>query len=183
MAVLDPVVRPATDLLAIGVAKVVHRRTVGAQTVGRDPVWCAMTFERLFHERKRGGLVSCPGDVALQDLTFLVDGAPEIDHLAVQLHVHLVQVPPPVAEPTHPVDALPPDVASEHRPKAVPPQPYRFMTDVDPTLEQQVLDVPQRQREAHVHQHHQPDHLRRRVEVAKRTGWLAKTRHALVPTP
>jgi hypothetical protein len=34
------------------------------------------------------------------------------------------------------------------------------MADVDPALEQQVFHVPQAEREAHVHQHHQPEHLR-----------------------
>jgi hypothetical protein len=36
----------------------------------------------------------------------------------------------------------------------------RFMANVDAALEQQVLDVSQRQREADVHHHDQPDHLR-----------------------
>ena len=44
------------------------------------------------------------------------------------------------------------------------------MADVDPTLEQQVLDVPQRQLEPHLHHDHQADHLGRGVEVAERTG-------------
>jgi hypothetical protein len=34
------------------------------------------------------------------------------------------------------------------------------MAYIDPALEEQILDVLKRQREAEVHQHHQPDHLR-----------------------
>ena len=49
------------------------------------------------------------------------------------------------------------------------------MANVDAALEQQILDVPQRQREANVHDGHQPDHLRRPVEVAKRAGVRVRT--------
>ena len=44
------------------------------------------------------------------------------------------------------------------------------MAQIDAALEQQVLDIAQRQREAHIHQHHQPDHLGRRVEAPERAG-------------
>lgn len=52
----------------------------------------------------------------------------------------------------------------------VPPLPNRLVADVDAPLEQQVFDVPQGQREPHVHQHRQPDHLRRGVEAFERAG-------------
>jgi len=44
------------------------------------------------------------------------------------------------------------------------------MADVDPALEQQVLEVPERQRVLHVHHHHEADHLGRGVEVAEWAG-------------
>ena len=47
------------------------------------------------------------------------------------------------------------------------------MTEVDPSLVQLVLDVPQRQRIPKVHKHDQPDHFGRRVKIQKRFGWLA----------
>jgi hypothetical protein len=56
-------------------------------------------------------------------------------HLAVDLHVDLVEMPLPVGEGAHAMDALAADFASEH-----------------------VADV---------HHHHEPDHLRGGVEVAK----------------
>jgi len=64
-----------------------------------------------------------------------------------------------MAEPLHPADALPADVSREQGPKPVAPQPDRFVAQVNATLEEQVLDVPQRQRKPHVHQDHEPDHL------------------------
>jgi hypothetical protein len=49
---------------------------------------------------------------------------------------------------------------------------------LDPALEQQILDIPQRQLKAHVHQHHKSDHLGRRVEIAERAGWFARAGHS-----
>lgn len=48
----------------------------------------------------------------------------------------------------------------------------------NPTLEQEVLAVPQRPREARIHCHNEVDHLGRGVEVAEGTGWFARARHA-----
>ena len=59
------------------------------------------------------------------------------------------------------------------------------MADVDAALEQQILDVAQRQRIVNVHHHNEPDDLGRAVEIAerivglRRTGYLAR----LNPTP
>jgi len=44
------------------------------------------------------------------------------------------------------------------------------MSDVDALLKQQVLHVPQRQRIAGMHQHHEADNLRGGVEVPEWTG-------------
>jgi hypothetical protein len=50
--------------------------------------------------------------------------------LAVNLHKHLIKVPAPLPEPSHPVDALAFDVRCEHRAEAVPPEPSRLMANV-----------------------------------------------------
>ncbi|WP_454599526.1 hypothetical protein [Qipengyuania sp. SM2507] len=54
---------------------------------------------------------------------------------------------------------------------------HRLVADVDPALRQQVFHVPQRQRKADVHHHHQADYLGRRVEIAKRAGWFLQSGH------
>jgi hypothetical protein len=68
-------------------------------------------------------------------------------------------MPPPVAEATHPAHTVPAELACEHRAKPIPPVAHRFVANVDAALEQQVLNVPQRQWEAHVNHHHQADYL------------------------
>jgi len=80
----------------------------------------------------------------------------------------------------HAVRPLPADVGSEQRAKAAPPQAHGLVAKVDTALEEQVLDVAQRQWETHVHQNHQPDHGRRRVEIAERPSWMARTWHVAI---
>ena len=55
----------------------------------------------------------------------------------------------------------------EHRTEAIPPEPYCLVADVDAPLEQNILELSQRQRIADVHHHREPDHLRRTVEIAE----------------
>jgi hypothetical protein len=81
----------------------------------------------------------------------VIDRAPQIDHLAVQFHVHLVEMPLPLPEAAHPVNPLPPDVGSEQRTEAVPLQPHCLMAQVDAALKQQVLNNSEAQREPNVH--------------------------------
>ena len=38
-------------------------------------------------------------------------------------------------------------------------KPHALMADIDPTLEQKIFDLPQRQRIADVQHHHEADHL------------------------
>jgi hypothetical protein len=52
----------------------------------------------------------------------------------------------PMAKAPHPADPLAPDVGGKDRTQPVPPQPNRLMPDVDAAFEQQVFDIPQRQR-------------------------------------
>ena len=59
------------------------------------------------------------------------------------------------------------DLVGEHRTETVPPEPHRLVTDVDAPLEQNILDLPQRQRIADVHNHHEADHLGRAVEITE----------------
>ena len=76
----------------------------------------------------------------------MIDGAPEVAHLAAHLHVDLVEMPLPMGELAHTVDPPTADLAGEHRAEPAPPQPHGLVANVDAALEQQILDVAQRQR-------------------------------------
>ena len=60
------------------------------------------------------------------------------------------------------------DLGGEHRAEPVPPKPHRLVANIYTALVQQILDVPQRQREPDVHHYRQADDLGGRLEVAKR---------------
>jgi len=47
------------------------------------------------------------------NLDLEIDGAPKIDDLAVELHVHLVEMPTPKPETPHPAHPLTAEVAGE----------------------------------------------------------------------
>ena len=120
MTVLYPVVGPAADLLLGCVAQYLHCG-LGCEAVGGDLFRRSVALECLLHERQRGVLVALLRHEAFEDLAFLVDCAPQVDHLAIELHVHLIKVPAPLEEVAHARDALPADVACEQRTKPVPP--------------------------------------------------------------
>lgn len=54
-------------------------------------------------------------------------------------------------EAAHAVHPLSPDIGCKHWFETVPPQPHCLVADINPPLEQQVLDVAQRQQEADLH--------------------------------
>ena len=81
------------------------------------------------------------GDDNLEDLALIVDCAPKVAELAVDLHEHLIQVPAPLRIAAHGRDPLLSDLGGEHRTKPVPPEPDGLVADVDPALGQQIRDV------------------------------------------
>src|SRR5271165_4244360 len=119
---------------------------------------------------QRRGLVALRSDYRFQDLAFMVDSAPEIAELAVDLHERLIQMPPPLRIPAH--VRYPPfsDLSAKHRAESVPPKPDRLIADLDPALGQEILDVAQRQRVLHVRHYDQTDHFWRAVEIPERVS-------------
>ena len=75
----------------------------------------------------------------------MIDRPPQVNHFAVQLDVHLVKVPSSLPKTAYPADPLVPDIGREDRPEPAPPQSHRLVTQVDPTLEQQVFHITTRQ--------------------------------------
>src|SRR5690606_28835863 len=94
-------------------------------------------------------------------------------------HENLVEMPAPSAR-AHALDAPLADLAGEHRPEPMPPEPHGLVADVDAAFVQQVFDTPQRERKADVHHHRQADDLGRRLEVAEwrkpGVGWRRTAR-------
>jgi hypothetical protein len=120
-----------------------------------------VTLQRLLQEPQSRTFVPFLGDIAFKNLTFMIHRAPQIAPLAVDLYEDLVEVPAPVAIARKVSNPTSSNLACEHRAKTVPPKPHRLVADVDPALEQQVLDVSQAQWETGIHHYHEADHLRR----------------------
>src|SRR5271157_3738969 len=105
MRILRAIVEPATDLLAIGVADLLHRRGIRAKSIGDDLLRSAICLHDALENLQRRSLVPACGDHRLQDLAFMVDRAPEVAELAVDLHEDLIQMPPPLRIAAHMRDA------------------------------------------------------------------------------
>ena len=127
MAVLRSIDASASDLMFVLVTNLLHRRLVGSWAIGRDHLWRSVALQYILHEWKPCVLVPRFGDEALEDLALVVDGAPEVDHLVVELHVHLVEMPASVPEPAHRAHPVPTDVAGEHQAEPVPPVTHRLV--------------------------------------------------------
>src|SRR5271165_4627173 len=170
MRILRAIVEPTTDLVAVGIADLFHRRGIRAKAVGDDLPRSAVPLHDALEKLQRRGLVPLRSDDRSQNLAFMIDGAPQIAELAVNLHERLIQMPTPLRIAAH--VRYPPfsDLGSKHRSKPVPPKPDRLMADVDPALGQEILDVAQRQRVFHVHHHDQTDHFWRAVEISERVA-------------
>ena len=76
-------------------------------------------------------------------------------------------MPPPIARP-NPFDPAFSYLIGEHRAEPMPPKSNSFVADIDAALVQQILDIPERQREPHIEHHCQADDLRARFEVLEK---------------
>ena len=159
VAVLHPVVFPALYLAAVKIAQPTHRRRVGSQPVCRDPFGPAIVLQRVLDERQSLRIAPLLPDIGLEDLAHLIHSTPQVMSLAIDLDVHLVEMPAPLRMPSQPVNPMAADTGSEHRTETVPPKPHLLMTYVDPTLLQKILVILQRQRKPNIQHYHKPDHL------------------------
>ena len=123
-----------------GAAPGVVRREFTEIAVGDDLSRSAVLLHDPLEKLQRRGLVPFRSDDLFQDLAFMVDGAPEIAELAVDLYERLIQMPAPLGIGAHMRDPPLSDLGGKHRPEPVAPKPNGLMADVDPALGQKVLD-------------------------------------------
>lgn len=121
VTIFNPIVEPPPHFATFEIAQVLRRRRVGAQPVDDDLLGRSVAFQRLLEEPKSGGFVPFSGDVVFEHLASVIDRAPQVVRLAIDLHVHLIKVPPSMAEPAHPANPLATNVGGEQWAKSVPP--------------------------------------------------------------
>ena len=146
MGVLTPIVCIAADFLAVGDAEFLHRCTIRTEAVCGDRLGAAMPLHQFLHELQCSFLITLLGRKGFQHLALMIDRTPKVVHLAVDLHVDLIEMPVPLCVSPHCINPLLTDLGSEHRPEPVPPKSHRLVADVDATLREQILDVSQRKR-------------------------------------
>ena len=123
-----------------------------------------MLLRRFLKEFQDRLLIPCLCHIVLENLALVIDGPPEVVHLAVDLHEHLVEVPSPLAR-AHPLDPALPNLGCKHRAEPMPPEPDRLMAHVDAALVGQILYIPKRKRGTNVQHHRQADDLGARLEI------------------
>src|SRR5260370_17417930 len=67
----------------------IRSQVVSDQSIGNETVF----LQQLAHELQRGMLVPFRLDQDIEDLALGIDGAPQVDHAAFDLHIALIQVP------------------------------------------------------------------------------------------
>ena len=121
MRILCAIVEPTADLVPLSSnTDLVHRRRICPKPIGddaaRSPVFLHDPFEKL----QRRSLVALRRDHSLQDLALMVDCAPQIAELAVDLHEQASG-----AGESHPRALSEPDVTlSRHPAPIVRPRPW-----------------------------------------------------------
>jgi hypothetical protein len=182
VGILDAIVQPAADLALVDCAQALERRAIGSKPIRDDRLGLAMLVKRLSQEFQCCLLVTTLRDEAFEHLALVIDSAPEIVFHPVDLHENLVEVPSSMPERPHRLDPATTDLRGENGAKPVPPEPDRFMRDVDASLVQQVFDIPQRKWVSDVHHHRKADDLGRRLEVTKYAGIAHAVRLAAHPS-
>ena len=71
----------------------------------------------------------------------MINSAPKIMRLTVDLHKHLIDVPAPVAIAAELDLSALSDLIGEHWSKPVLPEPHRLMANIDTVLEENIFDV------------------------------------------
>ena len=91
--VLRAIVQPAASFLSFCRANLFQGSAIRTKSICDDDLGSTMLSHRFLDEFQRGFLVTCLGNDALQNLTLVIDGAPEVMPLPVDLHEDFVQVP------------------------------------------------------------------------------------------
>jgi hypothetical protein len=91
--VLRSIVEPSSHLATTLNTKILHSCGVGFQAIGNDSRWTTMPLQHLVENSQCHSFVPFPGDVVLQNLAFVINGTPQVVCLAIDLDLHLIEMP------------------------------------------------------------------------------------------
>ncbi len=81
MTVLGPIVQLPAHRAAVLIAEILHRYKVGSKAVDDNLFSFALPLQRRPQEGQSRRFIALPSNEALEDLSLVVDGPPQIDHL------------------------------------------------------------------------------------------------------
>src|ERR1700720_5004208 len=94
MRILGSVVAPSTSLVALRDPEITGCSPIRSEIIRDELVWDKAVFlQKLAHEFQCRPFVPFRLDQHVEDLALGVDGAPQIDHAAVDFQIDLVQMP------------------------------------------------------------------------------------------
>ena len=102
-----------------------------------------ITFIAARYDRSRSVTIPPFGHKNFKCFALVIDGTPEVAHLAINSDKYFVQVPAPVRVRMM-MNSTPSDLGGKQRTEPVPPETHRLVADIDTALEQQVFDLAQR---------------------------------------
>src|SRR5271166_4700245 len=130
MRILRPVVSPLASAMPMRDPKIAGGGAVRSQFVRDQSLRQeAIFFQKLAHEFQRRALVPFRLDQHIEDLALGVDGAPQINHAAIDLEIDFIEMPSRMG-----LWSAFAQVRRDHRSEMVHPAPNRFVGDYDPTL-------------------------------------------------
>ena len=137
MRILGSVVAPLTALVAFCDPKLTGCSSIRSQVICDQLVWDKAIFlQKLAHEFQRRPLVPFRLDQHIEDLALGVDGAPQIDHAAIDFQIDFVKMPSRIG-----FGSAFAQVRRDHRSEVVHPAPDSFVGHHDTTFRQQIFDV------------------------------------------
>src|SRR3984893_11393995 len=143
MRILGSVVAPSTSLVALRDPEITGGSPIRSEIIRDELVWDKAGFlQKVAHEFQRRLFVPFRLDQDVEDLAFGIDGAPEIDHAAIDFQIDLVQMPSRMG-----LRAALAQIRRNYWSEMVYPAPNGLVGDHDPTLGQQILDVAKAQGE------------------------------------
>ena len=146
MRILGSVVAPSTALMAFCDSKIIGCGSIRPQLIRDELVWDkAILLQQLAHQFKRRPFVPPSLDQHVEDLALGVDGAPQIDHPAIDFQIDFVQMTSRMR-----FGSAFAQVRCDHRPEMVHPAPNRFVRDRDSALRQQIFNVAEAQSESKI---------------------------------
>ncbi len=123
--------------------KIDEGSVIGARPIRYDAAWCKTLFsQQLSHQSLRCAGVSSLLNQEVQNLTLIIDGAPEPVVFAAHNNHHLVQVSAIIRARSRSTQVCGNTVSELQE-----PAPNCLVGDFQPTLSEQFFDVPERQRE------------------------------------